>query len=224
MKTLIVTSLIAAAAASSQAALIAQYTFAGASPLATNVDANVTANPFLVTNGAISGTTNAAYIPTSNTASTQNAALDGPSYFNMHVEAAPGYTLNLESIVFDYGSYANGASFNYSVYLQSDPLGLGSGSSVIFTNSLASGSGTIMNTDQLVSLAGSEYQDITAITLRWSYSDSINVSGSNVRLDNVRLNGTVTAIPEPSQAIAFLGLTSLVALLYVRRRRSKREQ
>jgi hypothetical protein len=69
-----------------------------------------------------------------------------------------------------------------------------------------------------ISLSSSEYQGLTGtITFRiYAYDDS-DSTGDMDRLDNVVLNGTLSAIPEPSSFALLAGMFGL-CLVALRRR------
>ncbi|WP_269536938.1 hypothetical protein [Cerasicoccus fimbriatus] len=226
MKLTIPFAILAATTAAAQVQIVT-YDFDGGAAAPTTITSNANALDFEVITdpagrGAISSSSDAAYIFVNATGSTQAEALDGDSYFTFTVNADPGFQLDLSSVGFNYGMYKNaGGAIAYNVYLQSSVDGFGSTQAILFSE----GNTIVENSTQTISsgaisLSAPEYQGLSSITFRISYSDDTNSTNSNnVRVDNVVLNGNVSVIPEPGHYAAGLGAMALLGLCWIKRRR-----
>jgi len=143
-----------------------------------------------------------------------NGAIAAQQYSTFAVTADPGYRLTLSSLAFDVGRGLRGAQ-DYAVRSSADSFA----SNIVFANQAISQ--TVARQD--VSLSGSEYDGLSAVEFRIYFDDRLNnsASASETFLDNVTLNGTVTAVPEPTLFTMLAGGLSLW-LVALRARRSPR--
>lgn len=143
-----------------------------------------------------------------------NGAIAAQQYSTFAVTADPGYRLTLSSLTFDVGRGFRGAQ-DYAVRSSADSFA----SNIVFANQAISQ--TVARQD--VSLSGSEYDGLSAVEFRIYFDDRLNNSASESEtfLDNVTLNGTVTAVPEPTLFTMLAGGLSLW-LVALRARRSPR--
>ena len=138
-------------------------------------------------------------------------------YINFTLAADSGFVMNLSSFAFDLGTQNNRGIAG----IQTSALGFSTdGSTSIGLSGNASPGFSIAGTGaasvQTFDLSGASYQGLSDITFRmYIYSPA---TGNGVRLDNITVNGLVTAVPEPS-ALA-LGLMASGSILFLRRRRS----
>lgn len=160
------------------------------------------------------------------------ALIDG-NYVEFTISADPGYTFSLNSFTFDTawqginsGRMGVTSSINGHTYANRETITteLPDDASSI-SNILQSNLGGFPRTavdawgqgeDTAIDVTGSEFQDITSVTFRitgHSIADTGSASISNIfRLDDIRIDGDVNAIPEPS-ATTLLGLASCAFIL-----------
>ena len=217
------------ASANLSAQTIAQYTFDGASGVATNVDANLTAGNFTAGGGGggLSGSGNAFFRSneTAGASTSFTSAQTANDYFTVTITPDAGFEMNLTSFEFDYGYSSNGSfgAGTMRAYITTSE----DNHATFFNNPSTdgyttidgpfSGTGTVtfpfLPDSKLLDLSGAAFQNIsTAFEFRIYLSDSYNVNDLIHRIDNVELNGTVEAIPEPSST-ALLGLGGLALIL-----------
>lgn len=143
----------------------------------------------------------------------------GGATMSITITVDSSHSLSLSSLGFLYGVYDDAAgsqSGNTSYTLTSTLGGIASNS----TGTLAMNSGSLVSQDYSAAL-GASLQDLTdtSVTFSWTFTtangyDSGNANRGHV-MDNIVLNGTVSAIPEPS----FAALIGLGGLAFVMRRR-----
>ena len=222
---------------SASAAVIAEYAFNSGSASATSSDANATAGDFTVGSGltgtaGFSGTTNNAFARTTGTlgsgGSTSFAnAQSANDYFTVTITPSAFFEMNLTSFSFDYGyssnpgftdgentlrAYITTSTDNHATFFNENTDGY-----TTITNPASTGSSVIYPNSKSLDLSGAAFQNIsTAFEFRIYLSDSYNETNLIHRLDNVFLNGTIAAVPEPS-SVTLLGLGSL-ALAFRRKR------
>ncbi len=234
-------ALIAAALVTpAHAAVLVSYTFAGlvatddAPYAAATVDPNAVAGGFtpatdLGSNGNWNSTQNGIDTATGNPAPSygqkaiaasigvdQATAFANGTYFSFTFDPSSGYEADLTTLTFDILTVGtSGGRTNF--YLSSSESGFATPIGSV-TTSYSSGA-----TFQTISfgLSGAEFQNVAdtvefRVYLWWDTGTGTS-SGSASRFDNVTLNGTVSAIPEPGSTLLFgVGLT---ALLFRGRRR-----
>ncbi|HEY0009319.1 MAG TPA: PEP-CTERM sorting domain-containing protein [Tepidisphaeraceae bacterium] len=206
-------------ASHANAAILAQYTFDGGSAASTDTDLTTTASPFTLsgTGGGFSSSTGNAFLRSGVTGADAAAAAADTDFLSFTVTAAPGLTLDLETLSFNLGASNNTTvggpdPFANTIYVTAAGSSVGTDS---FSVGNTSG-GPVLDTTSTLDLSGAAFDGLTSITFRFAFSDNADLSDVSLnRLDNVVLNGTA-AVPEPT-AMALLGLGSLVAL---RRRRA----
>jgi hypothetical protein len=220
MKQLLLPVIALCMTAGSQAAVLAQYTFA-TNLSATTTALNVTAGDFsqAPAAGATIGYSGSGNIfqRSNNTSSTEATALTNTEYHTVTISAAPGFSLSLSDVTFFLGHTTdNNTSFTSTAVLSS---------SVDSFATAITGTGGISRTTAVTTssaynasaasfdLSGAAYQGLASITFRLTVFDNLNENGKLTRLDNFTLNGDV--IPEPSSAL----LGGLGMLLLLRRRR-----
>lgn len=127
---------------------------------------------------------------------TTDATLDANDYFSFTLTPNNGFSATLESIVLDERRSGTGPR-EWSVRSSLDIFG----SDVI---TVAVPDNTSTRTDQVIALDGS-YAGITE-AIEFRFYGYLAESGSGTwRLDNVMLNGSITAVPEPSFYAALAG-------------------
>lgn len=160
-----------------------------------------------------------AFVRSNATGSDQNAALADESYLSFTVNAASGYLLSLSKLKFDFGgssaSSVSGA-FTSNIVVQSI---VGDVGTILHQEAQNVGAGaTTFNTGNEISLSGSQFQALSSVTFEFRFFDGVDDANLVNRLDNVVLEGTVSAVPEPA-ALAMAGLGAGALLT---RRRAKR--
>jgi hypothetical protein len=134
-------------------------------------------------------------------------ALTNNKYFQFTLTASTGFDLDLTSLTFDVARGGAGTPRGYGVRSSADNFA---------TNLSTADVGTVRPayTPISIPLTGGTFQDLPSITFRvYSYSPA---GGSSVDYDNIVVNGTVSAVPEPA-TFAALALGTL-ALGFTRRR------
>ena len=216
------------------AATITEYTFA-ADTSATSSDTNVTASTITLGSG-IAGTdagrssssnslfARASVTHAGNQLSIVNAIADN-DYFSFTVDVHAGYEMDLTSFQFDLGYTRNGAfeGKQFKAYLLTSIDGFVDVGDIIGSETvdvdINGASLQYPNGTTTISLAGTQFQNITTSTeFRIYIADNTGSNDYIHRIDNVVLNGTVSAVPELGSYALFGGL---FALGYVMVRRCK---
>ncbi len=149
------------------------------------------------------------------------SSFDENEYFTFTLTIPALTTVDLTSLTFD-GIFENGAVGPVNYFVRSD-----AGGDAFATNlTIAEGNEVTMNdtlTPKSVSLAAASFQGLsTPVEFRIYFTDgSNNTSTSRFSgVDNVVLNGDITAVPEPSSVALLIGGGCLLVLL--RRRQTNR--
>ena len=239
-------ALLALASTSASAAVIVNYAMtANAAALnstlnvnPTTTAANVTATGLVNQSGAATtgsfsyngGTdTVSSWATTFDSAATTYAgAFTAGNYFTFSITAGAGYQIDLTSISFQVASGSNSTTSNRAFYLvaASSPAGFTSSSTVLSTDRTPGGGGlipvqaaTITNTvpkDYSVDLTS--FSGITTTQYFRFYLQTPTVSQA-LTFDDIIVNGTATAIPEPSTYACLVGAAALGLVVLRRRRR-----
>jgi hypothetical protein len=206
------------------AAEIANYDFAGGSAASTaSAIDHVTVSDFSVSGGGgFSGNSDTAFMFSQHTTDTLAGAISNDDYYSFTVTVEENYQLNLDSLLFNHIAYAetNSIQSDLAVFIGT-PFGDG--------DEIASS--TVTDTDTETALTSSlEDVDVSTIVLtgvteiriyNWDNSD-VESSAENgwffTRLDDVVLNGEVSAIPEPSSYALLAGCFGLAWVMLRRRR------
>ncbi|MEI9894449.1 MAG: hypothetical protein WDN28_11340 [Chthoniobacter sp.] len=219
-------------AASSQAATLSLYDFTGSVDTPT-VFTGVTASDFTPADGIIGGPPTALFngfsttvpvnTPPANAAvpvryvrgtagsADTAAALTNGDYFTFTLAPTSGNQLSLQNFTVDIsanGGAANADTAEYALFASTDGFASGDPSMSDILAPAASvtapGSNAIPYTRYTVDLSEAAFQDLTGtVTFRLYVSNSS--SSSVARFDDVTINGTVSAVPEPS-GFVLLGL------------------
>jgi len=150
-------------------------------------------------------------------------AIANNTYFSFIVTPDVGQTMDLNSLAFDFGATNSSASNWQSRYSVRSSLD-GFTSTLSFGENLVNTGGALDLQNASLSL-GSAFDNLTSSVTFRIYAYGQPVSGlqqsSQVwRLDNIVLDGTISAIPEPSTYALLAG--GLAALVWLRGRTSKR--
>jgi len=149
-------------------------------------------------------------------------SLSGNWYIEFTITPSSGYALSLDSLTFDMGGSSNaGQTFNANFFVRSNLAGTGFDTNVgtlqtVFVPGGSPGSNTPGEaTIDLSSL--SMFQDVqVATTFRvYGYVSDASIATKNTRprLNDLILNGSVDAVPEPGTAVlAALGLAGCAIL------------
>lgn len=192
-------------------AQIVVYSFTGNTQAATTLHAQVTASTFGGSNGPTIGNGTPVFAAGSGSffisQSAWTGAAPGTNYFEFTLTPSSGYSITLSSISF--GSRSSGSGpINYSFRSSSDSYAadLVAGSFINDANWYWSGSQSITLT----------FAEPTTLRL---YGYGAESSLGTLRIDDFTLNGSATAVPEPSTYAAVAGVIALGGALWHRRRR-----
>ncbi len=224
---LTVLAAVAVSVGSAHANVLANYPFTSSSRASTDVDANSSASS--ITDG--SGLTSLIDTVRGNSApalggissdqidgSTNAAAVAANDYVTFTL--TPGSTVSLTSLALDAANYTNDGTFSAeSFFVRSSVNAFAS--NVGTTQSIAAGSnGAFANFS--FDLSGAGFQNVaTPIEFRIYFQDAISDPDRGVLLDNIIVNGTSAAVPEPATlAMLALGCGLLACMQRVRSKRS----
>lgn len=138
---------------------------------------------------------------------------NGQSTMSVTISVDSEHILDLSSLSFLYGVYSTANPLNTSYTLTSSLGGIDTNS----TNSLTSIKNNLVS-DTYTSTLGAPLKGLTdtEVTFTWAFANSGLSSTTNAdrghAMDNIVLNGTVSAVPEPSST-ALLGLGGLALIL-----------
>ncbi len=140
-------------------------------------------------------------------ASTLAGAITNEDYVSFAITVDTGYELTLNGYQFDIWRNGTGAVDGYTVFhgLQDsfDTSGTGEGTAT----GMGTGIGNIVSVGSQTGL-NVTYNEGDVIEFRiYGYADSAGTANGTTHLDEVRLYGTVSAIPEPSAALQLSGFT-----------------
>jgi hypothetical protein len=141
------------------------------------------------------------------TASVWTGSAPGTNYFEFTLTPDSGYEFSLSSISFGYRATGTGPNA-FAVRSSSDSFASALTSGVITSDSSWHSTGTLSIT----------LSSLTAATTLRVYGFGASSGSGTLRVDDVTLNGTVTAIPEPSAYAALLGAVALAGAMLRRRR------
>lgn len=208
----------------SSAATLALYSFTGAALTPSTFDVNVTAGN--VAWGAGLGAGGRGFGAGNTTLYARSTIVDeaisatSTDYIGFTVSANAGYELDLSSISFNYlftdgtGNPPQNATFSlrssvdgYAADIASFTTASVDGNTLPTAGNLGSGA---------IDLSAAGYQNLSTITFRlFLGDDGINNTNYTLRMDELNLQGTASAVPEPSTAFLIFG--SIGALLLIRR-------
>jgi len=189
-----------------RAVVLAEYTFTGSVDTSGDADALSNAGDFTPGSGIASGTGFATADGTGNlapsrqvaanvTTGTLDEAISGNDYFEFSLTPVGDATMTLTGISLDFApSFSNAVSRSYEIRSSRD----GYGSTILsYTSAVGSMNNAFVN--QSATLSGALYTDIaTTTTFRIYVYDGAGASTSYLRFDNVIVQGTASAVPEPS--------------------------
>lgn len=188
---------------------------------ATSVGVNIS-SANLTLGGGLSTSSSADTFGGSNFDTTSlSAAITNADYISFTITPTSGYALSISSISFNSG--VSTATTNFNVSLLSSATGL-TAAHTLHTYSFSSTNAPA----QSITLTGSPaLQNHTgAIEFRlYGWRDTGGTSTFRIRNlsgSDLVINGTVSAIPEPSTYAALAGLLALGGVLWQRRRQAKR--
>lgn len=196
-----------------KAADIAVYNFTGSSLAPSSADSNVTAGNVNFTGSSASQFTLSGGLAINAASGAVNAAtaVTNNSFYQFAVTPTAGSTMNLTSLSFDGASATSVPSNGYVIRSSADGYG-----SDLQTAGFTTQYSTFTNYS--LSLTGSQFQNLTsAISFRvYTYI----TSGSNpaAAYDNLKLTGSVVAVPEPSTYALAAIATGTIGYLARRRR------
>ena len=224
--------LLAVIALPSSASILAEYeTLSGPDllkPTGGFTDANLTATDITLNNVTApyrstfanltqTGSNFLAVSPTI-TQSTVNLSttLTNATYLSFTFTPASGFSLSMDSLTF--GAFAGGSSTR-SFYVFSSLSGFTTADPLLSVT--YSASGTVINNYSITLSGMPAYQNVTG-PVEFRIYDQAGGTSSSIEIgNNIILNGTVSAIPEPSTYAALVGGFSLT-IVALRRRRPAR--
>jgi len=145
-------------------------------------------------------------------------AITGGDYISFTISPDSEYAISVSSIAFNSG--VSTAVTNFNVALLSSITGFTSANSLLTYNFSSTGAPA-----QSITLSGvSLLQNVNnAIEFRlYGWRDSAGTSTFRIRSlsgNDLVINGSVTAVPEPSTYAAIFGAVALLGTLFIRRRR-----
>lgn len=219
------------ASANLSAQTIVQYDF-NTNLSATTADANLTVGDITVGSGldtaGRSGSSNSLFARASETDAANQIslanAITSNDYFSFTVDVDSGFEMDLTSLAFDLGYTRNGGfeGKQFRTYVLTDIDGFTAANNLGFDTvdvDINGGSLQYPNGTATISLAGAQFQGITSSTeFRLYISDNTGSADYIHRIDNVTLNGAVSAIPEPGTFALLGGLFALGSVMLRRRR------
>lgn len=145
--------------------------------------------------------------------------IPGTSYIGFTITADPTYTLDLTALSFNYHMsqiQSVGGPHSFTFEVRSSLSNFASAIPGTYsTNPLTAGSATPAGESATFDLSGGNYDDLENITFRLYVTGSVTGFNDIARWDNILVEGSVAAIPEPTTAL----LSSLGLLFLLRRRR-----
>lgn len=123
--------------------------------------------------------------------------------------------MSLTSFTLDFGGSAS-SPFTSNLLVQSSVGGFGSANPTlnVTPNSLAiPGTSTQTFTGATVDVSGIDFTGLSSVTFQLRFFDNAGSQGDTNRIDNIVVNGTVAAVPEPHTYAMFVigGLALLIA-------------
>jgi hypothetical protein len=189
-------------------AQIVVYSFTGNTAAATSSNAFITASTFTGSNSATLSNSSPVYSAgTGSYSITQSGwtgTTPGSNYFEFTITPSAGHSVSLTSISFGSRSTTTGPTA-YSFRSSADGYG-----SSLTTNSLTNDGNWQASGTQSISLT------FTGTTTFRLYANGASSAGGTLRVDDFTLNGSVSAIPEPSTYAAIFGATALVGTIWHR--------
>lgn len=189
------------------------YSFTGGSTNPTSMDVNLSASAFTGNLGSpATGSSSPTYSSGSGggyfTASSWTGGSPGTNYFEFTITPASGYTITLSALSFGYRSTTSGPA---AIAVRSSGDGHATD---LATSSLTRSSTAWFDTGSLT-LTSVSFSSPT--TFRIYGSGATSASGT-LRIDDVALYGSTSAVPEPSTYAAIAGGMSLAGVLWRRRK------
>ncbi len=169
----------------------------------------------------VAGSDHAAVINPTVAQTTVNLAttLSNATYFSITLQPTSGYALNLASLSFEANAGGTSSPRGFAVF--SSIGGFSAGSVLSQDNNGTGGTLTARPTQTTYSVALSSlagYQNVTdSIEFRFYVQGA---TAQSIDFDNITINGSVSAIPEPSSYALLAGSTFLMVALWSRRRRA----
>lgn len=187
---------------------ILSYTFAGNTANAAVVNSNVTASA-ISTNGTVSISNSSPVASGYSGASGSYYAADNgwgtsANFFQLSITPNPGQSVLLSSIVFGYRTSSSSGPTGFSLKSSVDG----------YTSAVASG--TLTNADTAWHAAGPASITLSAITAATTlrlYATGASTNTPTLRIDDLIITGSATAIPEPSAYVAILGMLALMGAI-----------
>jgi len=220
-KILIAISLLVAAAVNAPAALLVQYDFTNGSDSPSTTGSNVVTYDMTSTDsdfGFSSSGDNLFVRADNTTSSASDAATDGKR-FELRLDAATGYQLNLTELKFDtyWQQQSNMIGTAEPQWIIDSNLGgFDPENPDVGTHSIVSANSN--SPDAASFTLGAQFQGLSAVTFRIYAIDQVSGTNAGIfRADDLTIEG-VSAVPEPTSAsILILGVFALAMLHRSRR-------
>eukprot|EP01012_Entosiphon_sulcatum_P042059 TRINITY_DN55997_c0_g1_i1.p1 TRINITY_DN55997_c0_g1~~TRINITY_DN55997_c0_g1_i1.p1 ORF type:complete len:290 (+),score=20.69 TRINITY_DN55997_c0_g1_i1:309-1178(+) len=161
---------------------------------------------------------------------TFSGALDTTDYYQFTITPAANFSYSLTTLVFDAGRSSTGprqflvrsSADNYSSNLAASVTN--ANVSVVATNvfQIIDNTNTTAYAGNTITMTGlSSYTSVTGPLTFRIYAYNSEATTGSFRIDNLAINGSVSAIPEPSTYAAIFGTLALVGTVWHRRRQRK---
>ncbi|WP_309380991.1 PEP-CTERM sorting domain-containing protein [Cerasicoccus frondis] len=142
-------------------------------------------------------------------------AIAGNKYVTFSITVDEGYTLDLTTITFGIRRNGSGAPDDYAILSSISGF---TDSDALATLNTASTSAEAFSADTTSNSAFQTIAGGTTVEFRL-YGWNANVDSSNTHITGASIDGTITAVPEPSTLALFAGIAALGVVAYRRRKR-----
>lgn len=141
-------------------------------------------------------------------------------HITFFVTVDAGYALNLSSLTFQLGGTTGTSAYNTNAVMRSSLDSYATSIGSAFSQSVAANVSTPSYGNKSADLTGTSFQSLVGpLMFRLYVWDDSALTSTYTRVDSLVLNGTISAVPEPSGWSALAGGAGLLWVALVRRRR-----